>query len=186
VTGNQIDQLIETLWPTRRESVFALLDGARDRRIFDTLQRSRIDYRSLFLGELVPELAVASPYLVHLGSLSRETRYILEHGWGNSWGVFVRADILLQDLRRHFRTILQVEDENGRRLFFRFYDPRVLRAYLPTCTPQELRTVFGPIDSFSMENETGEALLEFSVDRDRLDKTVRVVIPPGTTAGTRT
>ena len=152
--------------------MFALLDGARDRRIFEMLQRSRLDYRSLFLGELAPELALASPYLVHLGSLSRESRYILEHGWGNHWGVFVRADVLLQDLRRHFRTFLQVEDENGRRLFFRFYDPRVLRAYLPTCTRQELEVVFGPVERYCLENDTAEALVEFTFDGSALDKTV--------------
>lgn len=186
MTNERIDALIETLWPTRQESVFALLDGARDRRIFEMLRRSRIDYRSLFLGELVPELAIASPYLVHLGSLSRETQYILEHGWGNSWGCFVRADILLQDLRRHFRTILQVEDENGRRLFFRFYDPRVLRAYLPTCTQQELEVVFGPIERFSLENETGEAMLEFSFNESRLEKRTKVILPTGSEIGRRT
>jgi hypothetical protein len=177
VTSDRIDSLIELLWPTRRESVFALLDGARDQRIFELLQRSRIDSRSLFLGELAPELALASPYLVHLGSLSRETRYILEHGWGDSWGIFVRVDMLLQDLRRHFRTFLQVEDESGRKLFFRFYDPRVLRAYLPTCTSDELATVFGPIECYLLENDTSEAMLEFSFDGNRLQKSTHLVAP---------
>jgi hypothetical protein len=43
------------------------------------------------------------------------------------------------------RTLLRVRDEAGRTLLFRFYDPRVLRAYLPTCTATEWQSVFGPV-----------------------------------------
>jgi hypothetical protein len=32
-------------------------------------------------------------------------------------------------------------------LLFRYYDPRVLRVYLPSCRPSELETVFGPVVS---------------------------------------
>ena len=54
---------------------------------------------------------------------------------------------------RHFRQFLRVRDEAGREFFFRFYDPRVLRVYLPTCNSEELRTFFGPVELFSMEGE---------------------------------
>lgn len=46
---------------------------------------------------------------------------------------------------------------------FRYYDPRVLRVYLPTCRPDELRTVFGPIRSYLVEGEDG-SLIEFEFD----------------------
>jgi len=52
---------------------------------------------------------------------------------------------------------LVVKDERGNRLVFRYYDPRVLRVYLPTCSPSELRTVFGPIECFWAEGpKSGE------------------------------
>jgi hypothetical protein len=61
---------------------------------------------------------------------------------------------------------LVVRDSSGNRLVFRYYDPRVLRVYLPTCVTAELRTVFGPIEGFWTESESPEKMLEFRF-RDR-------------------
>lgn len=49
-----------------------------------------------------------------------------------------------------------VEDENGQPLYFRFYDPRVLGAFLPTCTDQQRGAVFGDIEAFVIEGPRGE------------------------------
>jgi hypothetical protein len=38
-------------------------------------------------------------------------------------------------------------------LFFRFYDPRVMRNYLPTCPPAQLAEFFGPVDFYIAEAE---------------------------------
>ena len=84
-------------------------------------------------------------------------------GWGNSWGVFLRIGDFSR-LRPHLRSFLRVTDEAGTVMFFRYYDPRVLRAYLPTCQPEELRAVFGPIDSYLVEGEDGTSLIEYQFD----------------------
>jgi hypothetical protein len=49
----------------------------------------------------------------------------------------------------------------GKRVYSRFYDPRVLRVYLPTCTPIEISQFFGQLSRFATENEKPETLLEF-------------------------
>jgi hypothetical protein len=51
-----------------------------------------------------------------------------------------------------------VRVEAGGTFLFRFYDPRVLRAYLPTCDAGELATVCGPAAMFVVEGERGEVL----------------------------
>jgi hypothetical protein len=56
---------------------------------------------------------------------------------------------------------LIVRDPSGNRLVFRYYDPRVLRVYLPTCYIGELGTVFGPINRFWTESDDREDMLEF-------------------------
>ena len=61
-----------------------------------------------------------------------------------------------------------MEDEAGRKLVFRYYDPRVLRAYLPTCFADELKTVYGGIECFYTESEDPNQLLEFRLDRGKL------------------
>jgi hypothetical protein len=54
-----------------------------------------------------------------------------------------------------------VKDEAGRRLVFRFYDPRVLRVYLPTCRPAETDEFFGPVHEMLMESEDARDILVF-------------------------
>jgi hypothetical protein len=142
--------------------LYAILDGARDRRIFDMLwYRPDVEQRCLYRGELSADLATAAPYLVHLDPDGTFLRWLIETGWGDSWGIFVVAASAIDELRRHFRKFLMVHTEAGQPLYFRFYDPRVLRVYLPTCTPDELRTVFGPVARYSLETEDGQGVANF-------------------------
>src|SRR5439155_1286760 len=45
---------------------------------------------------------------------------------------------------------------------FRFYDPRVLRIYLPTCNAAEQQFVFGPVLRFLCEEAEPSTLLDFA------------------------
>ena len=159
------DRLRDILWPPDRNGssgdIFALLDCARDPRIYPLIKRQQINYSCLFAGDLPQELAEAAPYLVALSPHSHLTEALLTLGWGHSWGVFLASSAILQNLRRHFRRFLEVCDEQGKRLLFRYYDPRVLRIYLPTCNEEELRFVFGPVDRFVLEGEKSAAPVEF-------------------------
>ena len=148
-----------------------IVDAARDPRIFGLLLECfYLEHTCLFSGSIAPELQVVAPYLVRLDYDDQKTRHFIGHAWGNSWGVFLKCDTRLETLRRHLRTFLMVRDETGDRLMFRYYDPRVLKVYLPTCTTDELHTVFGPIDRFLVE-EPPETLLEFCFDRKQLTRT---------------
>jgi hypothetical protein len=168
--------LLAQLWPpgetSRDLEVSAILDSARDPRVHDLVRR-RLDALSLFEGDVHPRLARVAPYIVNLGRTSPFTRELLSLGWGRSWGVFVRSRAIVQDLRRHFRRLLVVRDERRKKLFFRIYDPRVLRVYLPTCTAAETEAVFGPIDSFVVEDEDSAAAIEFRRGGDGRLTTVR-------------
>jgi hypothetical protein len=157
------------LWPNGfSRDMWMIVDAARDRRIFSLLLQCHLEYSCLYSGTLSPELKLADPYLVQLDYDYEDTRRLITQAWGRSWGIFLRCDTSLEKLRRHLRGFLTVQDYSGRRLVFRYYDPRVLRVYLPTCTVQELRTVFGPIESFCMEDETPESMLEFGFEGARL------------------
>jgi len=166
----QLDRLIDALWPADApagSSVWAILDAARDERIYPELRLSRLEIIPLYAGKLPESLQRAAPYLVELGPNYSFTRPLLEMGWGRSWGVFLRIGDA-RNLRHHLRGFLRVQDESGRRLVFRYYDPRVLRVYLPTCLPDELATVFGPISQFLVEDDGGETLIEFGFDGQQL------------------
>jgi len=164
------DQVIEALWPAGSPAdatVWAVLDCARDERIYPALQASRLEYLSLYAGQLPDALKRAAPHMVELAPGYRFTRPLLEMGWGHSWGIFVRTREP-HNLRHHLRKFLRVQDEDGRRLVFRYYDPRVLRAFLPTCDPAQLQSLFGVVGGYLTEAEHGDALLEFTFDGRRL------------------
>ena len=170
MSAEVLSRIEEYLWPKGySRDAWMLVDAARDRRIFELLLECFYSQHScLFAGPIAAELQVAAPYLVQLSHDDKKTRKFLQMAWGNSWGVFVKCNQRLEILRKHLRTFLLVRDEEGNQLMFRYYDPRILRIYLPTCRVGELETVFGPIERFLMEDEASEGLLEFSFDRKQL------------------
>jgi hypothetical protein len=142
-------------------NLFCVLDGASIPDLLDRLYNCELEYECLYRGELQPDMAEVAPYLVLLEEDSDMTRWVIEKGWGHHWGVFARSSEGLRSLRRHFRRFLTVHDSNAKPLYFRYYDPRVLRVYLPTCNPGELAELFGPIDRYLMEDEDGRGILSF-------------------------
>jgi len=172
------ERVLDALWPrglSPRTSVYAILDGARDDRIYGAVDGCRRERCCLYSGDLPWQLQLTAPYLVELDRDHGFTRYILDEGWGNSWGVFLRTQTSLKELRRHLRGFLRVRSEAGARLIFRYYDPRVLRVYLPTCRPAELDTLFGPVECYLMEDEAGTGVIEFGRTRGALAEKRRVV-----------
>lgn len=154
--------LLEELCPAfpQRRS-YALLDAARDERIYPALLAADCNWACLYRGDAAARMAEVAPYLVELERNAQFTRWLLHHGWGKSWGIFVTAIAGLEVLRAHFRKFIMAQLPDGRSVYFRFYDPRVLRAYLPTCTDEELEAIFGPVERYSMENDDGKLLLTF-------------------------
>ena len=49
----------------------------------------------------------------------------------------------------------------SQKVLFRFYDPRVLRVFLPGCTPKESAQFFGPIKRYFFEGEDPSEVLEY-------------------------
>jgi hypothetical protein len=177
--ASPVDQVIAALWPPATPadtSVWAILDAARDERIYPELKLSRLEFISLYAGKLPVALQRAAPYLVELAPSYKFTRPLLEMGWGHSWGVLLRVKDA-RNLRHHLRGFLRVQDESGRTLVFRYYDPRVLRTYLPTCEKAELEAVFGPIGSYLVEGDRGESLIEFEFDGQRLHERHIFLVP---------
>jgi len=146
-------------------AVYMLLDAARDPRIYSWLSEPRevVRQRCLYQGDVGDNLAHVAPYLLALREDQPESLRFAEAGFGQSWGLFLTSAAAFDDVRRHLRKFNVVYRQDGTPLVFRFYDPRVLRAFLPTCTGSELQRFFGPIDAFVAESEEGDALLRYSL-----------------------
>jgi len=144
------------------QPLYALLDAACEPSVLRVLYESKEEYTSLFEGVAGAQLTYFAPYLVRLPKESALLGTLVQKGWGKNWGVFVTSAQPLQDLRGHFRQFLMVKMPDGAQAYFRFYDPRVLRIYLPTCLPEEVDQFFGPIQNYLVEDEAPGTLLHFS------------------------
>jgi hypothetical protein len=171
ITQSIRDRLVDRLWlpnmPSRTE-VWMILDAARDPTIFGAVDATYLVKSCLYAGELPWQMKMVAPYLVELKKGHAFTQFAVGQGWGKAWGIFLRTGADLKALRRHLRRFLTVRGPMNERLVFRYYDPRVLRLYLPTCTPEELRTVYGPIDHYLMEDDDPGTLLEYGLDENVL------------------
>ncbi len=168
------DQIINRLWrPVEGRAllnVYALVDAARSESIYPKIMGAKLASVCLHRGKRAEELAWVAPYLVLLQPEDLFTHWLLDKGWGKSRVSFIRSSAALNELNRHFRNYLTVYDEEGKSYFFRFYDPRVLRTYLPTCNAEELKTIFGPVENFIVEGEDPSLLLHFSMAGEALQK----------------
>lgn len=141
--------------------IYAILDGASVAGLRMKLYEMKPPHYCLFAGDLEPDMAEVAPYLVRLYPNTPFTDWVFQECCGNNWGIFVHSRRTLNDLRGHFRALVNVYDEKGAPMFFRYYDPRVLREFLPTCQPAELKIFFGDVESFFAESAE-ETLTRFS------------------------
>ena len=160
--------LRDTLFRSGDEKTYAVIDGASCEELLTKLNELKPGYFCLYAGDLAPDLQAVAPYLVELLPDHPFADWLLAHGFGKHWGIFACATADLRALRKHFRTFLLVRDPDGRRLYFRYYDPRVLRTYLPTCTPAEIKTVSEPIKRWVCEAEEPDSALVFEHEHGTL------------------
>ncbi len=139
-------------------------------------------YESLYEGRSKAELTLFAPYLVSLPPWSKLLEKLVSKGWGKSWGIYLTCNLPFREVRHHFRHFLMVNMPDGGQVYFRFYDPRVLRVYLPMCTPEEIYQFFGPVGRFAAEDEKPESLLEFVRQETGMKSHIRRLAPSETPA----
>ncbi len=148
--------------------LYALVDAACDKSIPGLLVHAQEQHQSLYEGRSATELAAWAPYLVELPLEAPLIKALIAKGWGKGWASYFTSKASFQDLRHHFRRFLMVQIENGALVYFRFYDPRVLRDFLPTTTPGETKVFFGPVEIWFLESEDPQSILSFMQEKDGL------------------
>ena len=171
----------ERLLPLMRrdlQPLYAILDAARDIRILALLVHHKEECQSLYEGPEGAKLAQVAPYLVRLTPDSKLLEALVKEGWGKSWGVYLTCAGDFQEIRRHLRHFLQVRLPDGEQVYFRFYDPRVMRIFLPTCIAEEATQFFGSIKRYVLEGEEPDQLLEFTSQSRGAEKRVLSLTQP--------
>jgi len=177
MNSTALDPLMTLLWPNADDlsgdAVYCVLDGARDPEILKWLRLSGLKFSCLYSGQLTASLEAAAPYLVQLTPTSPSARELLARGWGRAWGIFIFAPAALPmpAIRLHLKKFLRVRTEDKKLLMFRYYDPRVLSIFLPTCTDEEFSKFLGPLNRLLVESDEGARWNLFDLE----DRTLRIV-----------
>ncbi|MEI7869946.1 MAG: DUF4123 domain-containing protein [Candidatus Methylumidiphilus sp.] len=155
--------LARQLFADPKLNAYAVLDGASNPALLDHLyDGERPEFACLYRGELEPDMAECAPYLARLDPDSPFTQWAIDNCLGNHWGIFALSRADLHGLLQHFRKHNMFYDgETNLPFLFRYYDPRVLRVFLPTCSEEKIADIFGPVEAFFAEAEDGEGHLRF-------------------------
>lgn len=108
-------------------ALWGVLDCARDRSLHAEVTALGADAVCLFRTRS-PELARAAPWLVRLREGSRLLARWRGEGWGADWGMLFRSEAGRDALRHALRREMDAVLPDGRRVLFRFWDPRVRAA----------------------------------------------------------
>ncbi|VAW59641.1 hypothetical protein MNBD_GAMMA11-2269 [hydrothermal vent metagenome] len=152
------------LFSFTRSHLFAVIDGASVPGLLEAIKKNNTQYCCLLSGKLSSELAQVAPYLVKLEKKSPLTEWLLD-GWGTHSGIYCIIDesVPFMDVRKHFRSVQIVKNYDSKCVFFRYYDPRVMNVYLPTCTSNEAKQMFGPIAIYLLEGERSNSVKKYSL-----------------------
>jgi hypothetical protein len=125
-----------------RGELFALLDACDEpsvpQRCFSSAGAPSY---SLYKGKSQEHFWHIAPYIATVAPA--ELKWIVNDLWPAPWGCFIISRAGLYPLYEHFRRFVQVKGADGR-----LYDPRVLRAFLKSSTPNEVQQFYGPVSLF--------------------------------------
>jgi hypothetical protein len=154
---------------------YCLLDATRMLEHMEVAKELNPQHDSLYRGRSEEALTMVAPYLFTYQEGTDFAIWLAEKGWGDAWGVFLFANATLDELHKHFQKFMLVKTEDGQELYFRFYDPRVLRAFLPTCNWVQIQELFGPVQYFVVEDEDPAFAIVFTVQKGYF-QTIRVAV----------
>jgi hypothetical protein len=134
--------------------LYAVVDCARDRRIYDLVHQALFP-ACLFMTDIISPMGRNAPYLVPVEHAERLIDSWQKVGRGESWGIFLRSSQEQARVRQRLRTFNQAKLPDGRVVLFRWWDPRVFRVYLPTCDADDLSQWFASVEEYICETEEG-------------------------------
>lgn len=130
-----------------------------------------------FIESARSRMAQVAPYLVPIEFRTRYPYHNSEYLdlWaerlGSSAGILLLSEFDPTRLAIHLRGLFRVIDDDNHKYYFRFYDPRVLRLYLPTCTAAEAVEFFGSVRRFLVESEHPGRMISYRPGRSGVEVT---------------
>lgn len=157
--------LDEYLFSFPDHDVYVIADGAALSGLSGAIAINKPEHCCLYSTKVSEEMAEVAPYLIKQKKGSPLLDWLLDH-WGNHFGILaiIPQSMGFDAVRTHFRKLLMVKHPEGRAVMFRYYDPRVLRRFLPMCTPEQIPELFAQIKLFVLEGKDATSVMRFWLD----------------------
>lgn len=141
---------------SRNASRYLLLDGAKIENLPNRLYSLDDSPTLEWLYHATPYQALSDvgPALVALRANSPLEQAFTEH-WQHDAGLTIESDAPLQQLAEHLRSLIHVRVPGNASLLFRYYDPRVMRHWLPTLGSAEKDRMMGPVSRMRLPARDG-------------------------------
>ncbi|MBZ9613422.1 DUF4123 domain-containing protein [Rheinheimera maricola] len=147
LTTNQTNNIQDILFSDEEQYVYAVVDGAACPELRFKLYEWQPFSSCLWSGTLEPDLEEVAPYMVVLERDSAFTLWLIKEGWDNHWNIFVQSPLEPKSFRKQIRKLQLVRSPEAKTLMFRFYDPRVMHVFLPTCDSEQNQELFSGVSS---------------------------------------
>lgn len=157
-----------------RRHLYAIIDASRQPMMIPAaLEAIASRVSCLYSGNALREFGDNAAWVVELLPSESTLHWLLQQGFNKRWAIFASSRLELAPFVRHLKKFTVVNNERGETLFFRFYDPHVLRQYLPMFDDQQTTSFFRGIDDVFFEDTSREnTIVKFSLsDESRLTKT---------------
>lgn len=148
---------------------YIILDAAKTHARIAEAKRFNPRHICLYSGEAEERLHSVAPWLFTFRLNSNFAEWYLANGGRQNWGILFESDADFKTVYLHLKKFLYVKTEAGKKLYFRFYDPRVLPTFLESGEPKQLIEFFGPIQKFIIELKNGE-MMEYSLSNQEEPK----------------
>jgi hypothetical protein len=169
--------LLLTSAPADEGSLWFILDTARSPATLSGLLQYDPPRINLFEDTTLAAMINVAPYLVRLEPESDFSNWLMNESVGQSWGIFIQSNADPGELADHFKRWITVWDDNGREMYFRFYDPRVLHVFLADANMAEIDRFFGAlVKKMIAEVSPGDALVFYETNDEGLSKIIRPLV----------
>lgn len=133
--------------------LYLLVDTASAEGLAAQVRALDAPWASLYRGTAEENLEEVAPYLVDVSHHPEDAEALLIPAWGKRQVALLRPTLGFDQVRRHFRRFLFVEDPLGRKVYFRFSDPVVLQRFLLASTPEEAELFLREIEELMLESD---------------------------------
>ena len=169
-------QRLSSLMCETNHNVYMIVDAARSNAL-QFMRELRLNTQPILEGAAQADLHEVSPYLVEIPRRMSLALAAVCLTWGQSTGLILTASVDFSTVKKHLRTLTMADSEDGH-CYFRFYDPRVLLAFLSTSTVEERARICGPVSRLIVESESPSVPAIFEEEHVGSDSSTLVYLRP--------